>query len=109
MQGRTLIITGASLGIGRALALELAGHGMNLVLNARHQPVLGEAAAECENLGVRVEQVQGNAATAEVAEAMVAKALEMGGLHGFIHAAGVLHPGPFLWELTPAQFKEVLE
>jgi NAD(P)-dependent dehydrogenase (short-subunit alcohol dehydrogenase family) len=109
MQGKTLIITGASRGIGRALALELAGHGVNLVLNARHQPVLAEAAAECEKLGVKVGAVQGNAATAEVAAAMVAKALEMGGFHGFIHAAGVLHPGPFLWELTPKQFKEVLE
>jgi NAD(P)-dependent dehydrogenase (short-subunit alcohol dehydrogenase family) len=109
MQGKTLIITGASRGIGRALALELAGHGVNLVLNARHQPSLAETAAECENLGVRVEQVQGNAATAEAAAAMVAQALEVGAFHGFIHAAGVLHPGPFLWELTPAQFQEVLE
>jgi NAD(P)-dependent dehydrogenase (short-subunit alcohol dehydrogenase family) len=109
MQGKTLIITGASRGIGRALAAELAGQGVNLVLNARHLPVLAESAAECEKLNVGVKQVVGNAATAEAAEAMVAKALEMGGFYGFIHAAGVLHPGPFLWELTPAQFKEILE
>jgi NAD(P)-dependent dehydrogenase (short-subunit alcohol dehydrogenase family) len=87
----------------------LAGIGVNLVLNARHQPVLREAAAECQKLGVKVEQVQGNAAAAEVAEAMVTKALEMGGFHGFIHAAGVLHPGLFLWGLSPKEFKEVLE
>ncbi len=109
MKGKTLIITGASLGIGRALAMELAGHGVNLVLNARHQPVLAEAVTECKKLGARIEQVAGNAATAEVARASVAKALEIGSFHGFIHAAGVLHPGPFLWELTPAQFKEILE
>jgi NAD(P)-dependent dehydrogenase (short-subunit alcohol dehydrogenase family) len=109
MKGKTLIITGASLGIGRALSLELAGLGVNLVLNARHQPDLAAAAAECARLGVKVEQIQGNAAAAEVAEAMVAKALEMANFHGFIHAAGVLHPGPFLWELPPGQFREVLE
>jgi NAD(P)-dependent dehydrogenase (short-subunit alcohol dehydrogenase family) len=109
MQGKTLIITGASLGIGRALALELTALGVNLVLNARHQQALGEVAAECKSLGATVRQVFGNAAAAAVAEAMVAEALDMGGFHGFIHAAGVLHPGPFLWELTPDQFQEVLE
>jgi short-subunit dehydrogenase len=36
LSGRTLIITGASLGIGRAQALELAGIGVNLVLKVRH-------------------------------------------------------------------------
>jgi NAD(P)-dependent dehydrogenase (short-subunit alcohol dehydrogenase family) len=109
MKGKTLIITGASLGIGRALARELAGRGVNLVINARHQPSLAEAAAGCESLGVTVRQVAGDAAATEVAEAMVAKALEMGSFHGFIHAAGVLHPGPFLWELPPDHFQEVLE
>jgi len=109
MRGKTLIITGASLGIGRALALELAGNGGNLVLNARHQPSLGEVAAGCAGLGAAVAQIAGNAATARVAEALVARALELGEFHGFIHAAGVLHPGPFLWELPPDHFREVLE
>jgi NAD(P)-dependent dehydrogenase (short-subunit alcohol dehydrogenase family) len=109
LQGKTLIITGASLGIGRALALELAAHGVNLVLNARHQSSLAKAAAECASLGAKVKQIQGNAAAAVVAEAMVATALEIGEFYGFIHAAGVLHPGPLLWELSPQQFQEVLE
>jgi NAD(P)-dependent dehydrogenase (short-subunit alcohol dehydrogenase family) len=109
MKGKTLIITGASLGIGRALALELAGHGMNLVLNARHRPFLAETAAKCKGLGAKVGQVAGNAASTRVAEAMVANALEVGSFHGFIHAAGVLHPGPFLWELSPDHFKQVWE
>ncbi len=108
MQDKTLIITGASLGIGRALALELAGRGVNLVLNARHQSPLAKAAASCEGRGVKVAQVTGDAARARTAEALVAKALEMGEFHGFIHAAGVLHPGPFLWELPPDHFEEVL-
>ena len=109
MKGKTLIITGASRGIGRALALELAGQGVNLVINARHRPFLAETAAKCEGLGANVAQVAGNAASSRVADAMVAAALEMGSFYGFIHAAGVLHPGPFLWELSPDHFTEVLE
>lgn len=109
MQGRTLIITGASRGIGRAVALDLARHGVNLVLNARHQPPLAEVAAECDNLGVQVRPVAGSAADPAAADSLVAAALDLGGFQGFIHAAGVLRPGPFLWELPPDHFREVLD
>jgi NAD(P)-dependent dehydrogenase (short-subunit alcohol dehydrogenase family) len=109
MQGKTLIITGASRGIGRALALELARHGVNLVLNARHQHPLAEVVADCERIGVTVGEVAGDAAVATVTDSMVATALDVGEFHGFIHAAGVLHPGPFLWELPPEHFREVLD
>jgi NAD(P)-dependent dehydrogenase (short-subunit alcohol dehydrogenase family) len=108
LTGKTLIITGASRGIGRALALELARHGINLVLNARNQPPLAEVAADCENIGVQAKPMAGDAATTSVADAMVATAVDMGAFYGFIHAAGVLHPGPFLWEMPPEHFQEVL-
>ena len=45
LSGTILVITRASLGIGRALALELAGLGANFVLKARHPTPLAEAAA----------------------------------------------------------------
>jgi len=109
MRGKTLILTGASRGIGRALALELARQGVNLVLNARQQKPLAKVASECTGQGVKVREIAGNAAQARVAEAMVAQALEVGGFLGFIHAAGVLHPGPFLWELSPKQFQEIMD
>jgi len=109
MQGRTLIVTGDSRGIGRALALELARRGVNLVLNARHEPPLAEVAAECENIGIKAKPMAGDAADTAVADSLVETALEIGGFYGFIHAAGVLHPGPFLWELPPDHFREVLD
>ena len=109
LKDKTLIITGASRGIGRALALELARHGVNLVLNARHEHPLAEVAAEAENIGVQVRPVAGDAATVAVTDSLVAAALELGAFQGFVHAAGVLHPGPFLWELPPEHFQEVLD
>ena len=108
LAGKTLIITGASLGIGRALALELAGLGVNLVLNARHPAPLEEAAAATASLGVLVAPVAGNAAAAGTAAALVAQAKGLGGFYGFIHAAGIVNPGPLLWELSPREFREEL-
>jgi NAD(P)-dependent dehydrogenase (short-subunit alcohol dehydrogenase family) len=109
LRGKTLIITGASMGIGRALALELAGLGINLVLNARHAPALKDAAVASAALGVEVRLVAGNAATFRTATALVNQAQAIGGFYGFIHAAGVLNPGPLLWEMTPQEFQEVLD
>jgi short-subunit dehydrogenase len=52
LRGKTVVITGASSGIGRAAALEFARHGANLVLAARRAELLDEVAAQCRALGV---------------------------------------------------------
>lgn len=107
--GKTLIITGASLGIGRALSLELAREGANLVLNARGVDHLRETAEECMKAGVKVEWVAGSAASEQIAARLVDKAVGTGNFYGFIHAAGVLHPGPFVWELPGERFRQIFE
>jgi short-subunit dehydrogenase len=52
LEKKTVVITGASSGIGRAAALEFARRGANLVLAARRQELLDEVATACRNLGV---------------------------------------------------------
>lgn len=106
---KTLILTGASRGIGRALALRLAQAGYDLVLNARSEKPLAEVAEEVRALGARAEVVAGSAGHAQVAEALVQKAEALGGFYGYIHNAGVLHPGPLVYELAESLFMEVLE
>jgi NAD(P)-dependent dehydrogenase (short-subunit alcohol dehydrogenase family) len=51
----------------------------------------------------------GSAAEAEVAEGLVEKAVAMGNFFGFIHAAGVLHPGAVAHELSGEDFREIFE
>jgi short-subunit dehydrogenase len=49
--GKTFVITGASSGFGRGVALKLAAHGANVVLAARREAVLEEVAAEARAAG----------------------------------------------------------
>lgn len=106
---KTLILTGASRGIGRALALELAKAGYDLVLNARSEGPLQEVLEAVRALGAKAEAVAGSAGQAAVAEALVRKAEALGGFYGYIHNAGVLHPGPLVYEIAEPLFLEVLE
>lgn len=52
LRGKTVVITGASSGIGRASAVELARRGANLLIAARRAELLEEVARECRALGV---------------------------------------------------------
>lgn len=53
LAGKNVVITGASSGIGRATALEMARRGAHVVLAARRIELLEQLAAECRALGVR--------------------------------------------------------
>ncbi|TDQ06326.1 SDR family oxidoreductase [Pedobacter metabolipauper] len=48
---KTIVITGASSGVGKAIALEFAPHQVNLVLASRNETALQEVADECTALG----------------------------------------------------------
>jgi short-subunit dehydrogenase len=57
LEKKTVVITGASSGIGRAAALEFARRGAHLVLAARRQELLDDVATACRNLGVECRTV----------------------------------------------------
>ena len=53
LHGKTAVVTGASSGIGRAAAVELARRGANVIVAARRAEKLGEVVRACEALGAR--------------------------------------------------------
>ena len=106
LKDKTLIITGASMGIGRALATAMAAEGINLVLNARSRGLLEDLASQCAEHGVRVKPVPGDITIHETVHACIDEA-ENGDFFGFIHVAGILNPGPLLWELDENSFSNI--
>ncbi len=72
LSGRTAVVTGASKGIGRAIALELAGGGADVVVNARGEVELAAIAEEIRARGRAVEPVAADVST----PAGVARVLE---------------------------------
>jgi short-subunit dehydrogenase len=88
--GKTVLITGASEGIGRALAHELAGERANLVLAARSAARLEEAAAACRARGAQVETVAMDVARPQDCRDCVARAVQrFGGLDALVNNAGI--------------------
>ncbi len=76
LAGRVAIIGGASQGIGRATALALAAEGCDVVLAARREDALREAADEAAKSGAQVLAVPADLTSAQDAERLVAAAVE---------------------------------
>ena len=88
--GKTVLITGASEGIGRALALALAAPGVRLALNARNEARLAQAAAECAARGAAVLALPADVSQQQDCAQLVARAVErFGGLDILVNNAGI--------------------
>ena len=88
--GRTAIITGASSGIGQAVAAEFAGRGANVVLAARSRDKLNRLAADLAPLPGRALVVATDVTESLAVEALVRKtAEEFGSVDILINNAGV--------------------
>ena len=89
LDNKTIVITGASEGIGRALALNLAARPVRLVLAARNGERLQALAEECEKLGAEALAVPTDVTDPAQCDAMVASAADrFGGVDILILNAG---------------------
>jgi NAD(P)-dependent dehydrogenase (short-subunit alcohol dehydrogenase family) len=105
------IITGASKGLGRALAEGLAARGWDLVLDARGAGALREAAAQLGAHGTRVEALAGDVTDAGHRSGLVAAAWRLGGVDLLVHNASALGAEPLvpLEELPLEGLRRALE
>ena len=88
------IVTGASRGLGRALAEELARRGWSLVVDARHGAPLEELVRRLEGAGGVVRAVAGDVTDAGHRRRLVDEAAALGSLELVVNNAGALGPSP---------------
>ncbi len=108
---RTAIVTGASRGLGEVVARVLGDDGYALVLTARHEAPLREAAARLRARGVDARTVVGDVADAAHRRSLRELADRDGGLDVLVNNASELGPSPLpsLAELRLDELRRVLE
>ncbi len=97
LKGKSILITGAGRGIGRAIALECASEGANIILLARTHSELRNTAAEISRLGgASLIFVCDISSSSKVNKAVSSAKKEFGELDVLVNNAGIQPPiGPF--------------
>ena len=113
LAGRLIMVTGATDGIGRALALHLAGHGARVIIHGRN-------AGKLEALHDEIESIEGAAAPsiavldlatagAEQYQALTdSMESSFGRLDGLVHNAGILGSRLSIEQYDPGEWQQVL-
>ena len=102
---KTVVITGASSGVGRAAALAFARSGANVVLAARRLDALNEVVNECTQMGAAAIAVQTDTTDAKAVQHLAKTAIDFKGrIDVWVNNAGVLAAGPF--DETPVEIHD---
>ena len=118
LRGKTIVITGAGRGIGRAVAEDLATRGANLALLDLNEPDLAETTARCARQGGTARAYRANTASEdEVVAAFEQMAGQFGRLDGLVNNAGILRDamlvkvkdGQVVGKMSLAQWQAVID
>jgi NADP-dependent 3-hydroxy acid dehydrogenase YdfG len=95
LEGRRVLITGASSGIGEACALAVTAEGGAVALGARRKDRLDELASRIESDGGRAVAIEADIGSEDEAKRLVETARDkLDGLDGLVNNAGVMLLGP---------------
>jgi NADP-dependent 3-hydroxy acid dehydrogenase YdfG len=109
LSGRTAIVTGASSGIGRAIAFRLAEAGAHVFITARTKSSLDEVAGEADRLGGKATGRAFDVRDIKALQDFVARAAtETGRLDVMVNNAGLEYPSSII-DGDPERWREMLE
>lgn len=105
LQGKTVIVTGGSRGIGKGIALRFGEAGLNVLVVSRSQADADKVAAE---IGSHASGFAADVSTPEGCDAMVAAALGRYGSVDVLCANAGIFPAAKLGDMTPSDFDHVI-
>lgn len=107
---KTAVVTGGSRGLGRAICLELARGGANVVLcYAGNEAAANETVAACESLGAKAVAVRCDVSKEDEVKALMDAALKtFGRIDILVNNAGISAREP-LYQYDPAAFKNIMD
>jgi 3-oxoacyl-[acyl-carrier protein] reductase len=116
MRGRSAIVTGGATGIGKAIALEMARHGVNVAFNYFAYDNADEThdeaehtAREIQQMEVRVHYEECDVRDPAAVSRFVRESIQsLGGLHYLVNNAGIARDRA-LWRLSDEQWRSVLD
>jgi 3-oxoacyl-[acyl-carrier protein] reductase len=110
LSGKSAVVTGASRGIGRAIAIRLATQGADVAFSYRgNEAAAKETVAAIEALGRRALAIKGDATDPEAAEALVKAALDaFGKVDILVNNAGITRDD-LIMRMSLDAFRDVLE
>lgn len=109
-EGKSVVVTGASSGMGRQIALSFAAEGATVVAVARRKERLEQLAKEAEGLVGSILAYPGDVSLREVNEAMIAFAVEKcGKLDVLVNNAGIMDEFKPVGETSDEQWDKVLQ
>lgn len=108
-KNKSVIVTGATRSIGRAIAVAMSREGAGLIISGNHEETLAETALMLRNLGAACEMVASDIALPQTAEALVNTAVtRFGTIDVVVNNAGINQRTPFL-QLESRDWQHMLD